>query len=271
MLFVMGASGRVGGALIRALDQQAPIRCGGHAQGMTRFNVLDSGTYAAALDGVTSVFLMRPPQIATGSAFGPFLDACEARGIKRIAVLSVRGAENNPILPHHGMEQEVMRRNFDWTVLRPADFMQNLETVHRDDILTRDKIAVPAGRGASAFVDVADIGAIAAKVLMECGHAGKGYTLTGPEALSFAQVACIMTDVLKRVITYDPPSIPQFIVRRRANGTPLSMALVMTALYSVQRLGGAAQVTDEVACLLGRSAGDLRSYIFRQRALWERY
>lgn len=47
------------------------------------------------------------------------------------------------------------------------------------------------------------------------------------------------------------------------------MALVMTALYSVQRLGGAAQVTDEVANLLGRPATDLYSYVVRKRALWE--
>ena len=269
MLFVMGASGRVGGALVHALDGRLPLRCAGRGPGGVPFDLLDPATFDAALDGVTSVFLMRPPQIASGAAFRPFLDACTARGIARMAVLSVKGAERNRVLPHHGMEQEVMRRGFEWTMLRPADFMQNLETVHRADIRERGQIAVPAGRGASAFIDVADVGAVAAKVLTEDGHAGHGYTLTGPEALTFTQVARIMSEVLCRQITYAPPWIAQFIARRRQEGTPLGMALVMTALYSVQRFGGAAEVTDDLIRLLGRPAGDLRSYVARRRTVWQ--
>lgn len=269
MLFVMGASGRVGGALVRALDGRLPLRRAGRGPGEVPFDLLDPATFDATLDGVTSVFLMRPPQIASGAAFRPFLDACAARGIARMAVLSVKGAETNRVLPHHGMEQEVMRRGFDWTMLRPSDFMQNLETVHRDDIRKRGRIAVPAGKGASAFIDVEDVGAVAAKVLTEDGHGGIVYTLTGPEALTFAQVARIMSEVLGRPITYAPPWIAQFIARRRAEGTPLGMALVMTALYSVQRFGGAAEVTDDVPRLLGRPAGGLHSYVARQRAAWQ--
>jgi len=269
MLFVMGASGRVGGALVSALDGRVPLRPAGRGPGMVPFDLLDKATFEAALDGVTSVFLMRPPQVASGAAFRPFLDACVDRGISRMAVLSVKGAETNRILPHHGMEQEVIRRGFDWTMVRPADFMQNLETVHREDIRARGRIAVPAGRGASAFIDVADVGAVAAKVLTEDGHARQGYTLTGPEALTFAQVAEIMSDVLDRPIRYDPPWVVQFIARRRAEGTPLGMALVMTALYSVQRFGGASALTDDVPRLLGRPAGDLRSYVARERAMWD--
>lgn len=265
----MGASGRVGGSLARALDGQVPLRRAGRGPGLTPFDLLDPTTFDAALDGVTSVFLMRPPQIASGAAFRPFLDACSSRNIGRMAVLSVKGAERNRILPHHGMEREVMRRGCDWTMLRPADFMQNLETVHRDDIRSRGRIAVPAGQGTSAFIDVEDVAAVAAKVLTEDGHAGQGYTLTGPEALSFTQVAGVMSEVLGRTITYDPPSILRFVSRRRAEGTPFGMALVMTALYSVQRFGGAAEVAGDVSRLLGRPAGDLRSYLVRQRALWQ--
>lgn len=269
MLFVMGSSGRVGGALIQALQGRLPIHCAGRGAGEVRFDLLDPATFDAALDGVTSVFLMRPPQIASGAAFRPFLDACVDRGISRMAVLSVKGAEKNPVLPHHRMEKEVMRRGFNWTMLRPADFMQNLETVHRDDIRELSRIAVPAGQGASAFIDVVDVGAAAAKVLTENGHGGRGYTLTGSEALTFTQVAHIMSQVLDRPITYAPPGVAQFIARRRAEGTPLGMALVMTALYSVQRFGGAAEITDDLPRLLERPASDLRSYVLRQRALWQ--
>lgn len=268
MLFVMGASGRVGGALVHALNGRIDLRRAGRGPGLTPFDLTAPSSFDAALDGVTSVFLMRPPQITTGAAFCPFLDACVARRIGRMVVLSVKGADSNRILPHYGMEQEVIARPFDWTMLRPADFMQNLETVHRDDIRLRNQIAVPAGRGASAFIDVDDIGSIAALVLMEAGHSEKGYTLTGPEALQFADVAAILTDVLGRPIRYAPPSLIRFIHTRRAQGIPLEMALVMTALYTVQRLGRAAEVTTDLPRLLGRPAGDLRSYVTRNAGLW---
>lgn len=266
----MGASGRVGGALVRALGADVPLRAAGRAPGMVLFDLTDPATFEAALDGVRAVFLMRPPQIAKGAAFRPFLDSCVARGIGRMVVLSVKGADTNRFLPHHEMEAEVMRRPFDWTMLRPADFMQNLETVHRDDIRLRDRIAVPAGRGASAFVDVADLGAVAAKVLTEDGHVGQGYSLIGPEALDFAQVAAVMTRVLGRPIRYDPPSIPRFIHQRMAQGDPLGITLVMTVLYTVQRLGRAAEVTADLPRLLGRPPGDLHAYVARNAGLWAR-
>lgn len=264
----MGASGRVGGALARALDGRVPLRRAGRGAGMTKFDLTDPRTFDAALDGVSSVFLMRPPQIARGAAFRPFLEACMARGIQRMVVLSVKGADRNRVLPHNAMEHEVKIRGFDWTMLRPADFMQNLETVHRDDIRLRDEIAVPAGGGASAFVDVEDVGAAAAQVLVEDGHSGRGYTLTGPEALTFEQVADVLSEVLGRRIRYRPPSVPAFIRSRMAEATPFGMALVMTALYSVQRAGGAAEVTEELPRLLGHPATDLRTYVARASSAW---
>jgi uncharacterized protein YbjT (DUF2867 family) len=269
MLLIMGASGRVGGALAKVLEgQQTPMRLAGRRPDMVPFDLLDPETFDAALQGVTAVFLMRPPQIARGEAFRPFLDACVERGIRRMVVLSVKGAESNRVLPHHAMEQEVINRPFDWTMLRPGDFMQNLETVHREDIRIRDRIAVPAGRGKSAFLDVEDIGAAAALVLAGQGHEGRGYTLTGPEALSFDQVAAILSDTLGRTIAYSPPSVPGFVRARMSQGTPFGMALVMTALYSVQRFGGAAEVTGDLPLLLGRPAGDLANYVTRNAAIW---
>lgn len=161
-----------------------------------------------------------------------------------------------------------MARGFDWTMLRPADFMQNLETVHRGGLRRRSEISVPAGNGRSAFVDVADVAAVAAKTLLEPGHSQRGYTLTGPEALSFHQIAQILSDVLGRPIRYRPPGVLRFIRDQHSEGVPLGMALVMTALYTVQRLGRADGLTDDVLRLLGRPPSDFRGYAERTKAIW---
>lgn len=269
-ILITGASGRVGGALARQLAGRVDTRLTGRGEGRVPLDFLDPATFDAALDGCEAMFLLRPPQIASGKAFAPFLDAALRRGVHRVVLLSVKGAENNPLLPHQALEQEVMERPFRWTMLRPADFMQNLETVHLEDIRDRSRIAVPAGSGRSAFIDVEDVAAVATATLLEDGHEGQGYTLTGPEALSFADAAAVLSDELGRPIRYLPRSIPRFIAEQVAGGTPAGMALVMSALYTVQRLGLAAEVTGEVERLCDRPATTLRAYVRRQAALWQR-
>jgi nucleoside-diphosphate-sugar epimerase len=77
---------------------------------------------------------------------------------------------------------------------------------HTSDIRDRDEICVPAGRGATAFVDAVDVGAVAAAALLDpAGHRCRAWTITGPEALNYAQVAAILSQILGRPICYSRP------------------------------------------------------------------
>jgi uncharacterized protein YbjT (DUF2867 family) len=267
---VTGASGRVGGAVVRALAGRARVLPAGRDPGPAgvRLDLEERSTFAAALAGVNAVFLMRPPAMTRPRAFAPFLDAAVEAGVGRLVFLSVRGVDRVPLLPHHGIEQEVRARPFAWTMLRPADFMQNLETVHRASIARCDEIAVPAGRGRSAFVDVADVGAVAALALTEPGHEGRAHELTGAEALDFHAVAATLSEALGRRVRYRPTSVPRFVWEHCRGGTPVPMALVMSALYTAQRLGLAEGVTNGVERLLGRPPGTLGAYAASRREAW---
>ena len=242
-----------------------PVREGREA---VAFDFGDRATYRAALQGVEAVFLMRPPRMARGGEVAPFLDAALGAGVERVVALSVKGAGEAKVLPHHAMEREVRERGFAWTMLRPADFMQNFETEHRRGLVEDDEIALPAGDGASALVDVRDVGAVGALALTENGHAGRAYTLTGPDALTFAEVADILSDVLGREIAYRHVSGPRFVWERTQAGEALPKVLVMSALYTAQRLGRAAGVTRTVAELLERPATDFRTYAEREADVW---
>ena len=161
--------------------------------------------------------------------------------------------------------------------------MQNLETVHRNVLCTHSEIPVRAGKGRLAFIDVCDVAAVAAKVLRYPGHVGRGYTLTGPAALSFEDIAGILSDGLGP-IQYRPSGVWRFVRDKQAEGMPFGMALgmpfgialgmpfgmalVMAALYTVQRTGHAAEVTGDVARIPGRAPTDFRSYAQRQKAAW---
>lgn len=232
----------------------------------------DAGTFDAALSGVGRVLLVRPPQLAdVDKQFGPFIDAMKRAGVGQVVFLSLQGVENNSLTPHHKIEKLIVESELPFTFLRPSFFMQNLSTTHRDEIRLRDEIFVPAGNGRTSFVDVRDIGAVAALALTSSTgeHLHKGYELTGSEALTYGEVAAILTTTLGRKITYRDPSVLRFIWQKwRQEGTSLGFTLIMVALYTVSKLGKAAGLTKETERLLKRPPITFRQFAADYRTVW---
>ena len=274
LILVTGATGRTGGAVVDALRGRAAVRAASRratpvkGAEAVRLDYADPATHAPALESVRRLFVLHPPGVPLARVTA-FLDAAVAAGVRRAVVQSVRGAEESRVLPHRRTEAAVRERFPEWTVLRPADYMQNLADVHRAAIRDHGEIAVPAGEGRSPFIDVADVGAVGALALTEDGHAGEGYALTGLDALTFGEVAVALSDVLGRPIRYRSPAVPRFVWEQvRRYDRPVPMALVMSALYTTQRLGRAGDVTHEVERLLGRPATPLRAFAERERDAW---
>lgn len=304
-ILVTGATGNVGRPLVRAL------LAGGHAvralatdparaaavlgaEGGERLSVArlsfarlsfarldfgDPATFAAAFGGAEALFLMRPPAIGDAAVVVRALEAARAGGVRRVAFLSVQGAERNPVVPHHAIERHLLRAAADDgafapTLLRPAFFMQNLSTTHAADVRERGELFVPAGDGRTAFVDARDVGAAAARVLGARGaeaaaHAGRGYTLTGREALTYDEVAEILTRVLGRRIVYARPGALRFYRAMRRRGHPRGFAAVMVALYTTARLGLAGELSPELEQLLGRAPTGLATFARDHAAAWQ--
>lgn len=275
MLFVMGATGRMGGAVLRHGTRRvrAGTRSGAPVDGAAetvRFDLDDTQSFPAALADCAALFVMRPPPTTSRAPFERLMDAARQAGVRHVVCASVYGAGTSRVLPHRHMEAAVRASGLPHTFLRPADFMQNLADVHGDAIRRTGEIAVPSGRGRSAFVDTEDIGRACAAVLAApTQHDGRGYDLTGPEALSFGEVAEIMTRVIGRSIRYRPISVPGFVLREFQQGRSASMAFVMAALYTVQRVGRAAPVLPDIERLTGRPATSLADYVARDRSAFD--
>jgi uncharacterized protein YbjT (DUF2867 family) len=178
-----------------------------------------------------------------------------------VTYLSALGAERNALIPHHRIERHLQRSGLPYAFLRASFFMQNLHEVHARDVIERDEIFVPAGEGATSFVDARDVASVAAATLLESGHRNVAYDLTGPAALTYHEVAAVFADVLGRPITYADPSIPAFLRRMRSRGLPWGYVLLLVVIYTTARLGLAGRVTGDIERLLGRPPRDLRDYV----------
>lgn len=279
MILVTGANGNVGQAVARELRaQDADLRLAvrspaGGAVDAVAFDFTDPTTWSRTFEGARSMFLMRPPAIGNVTRdLLPAIAVARAAGVEHVVFLSLQGAERNKVVPHAAVETWLRRSGMSWTFVRASFFHQNLSTTHVSDVRDRDEILVPAGRGATAFVDAEDVGAVAATALLDREtHRDRAWTVTGPRALTYEQVARVLSTELGRPIHYRRPGIPRYV--RHAHRTlemPWAMVAVTTAIYTATRLGLAAGLTGDVHTVLGRDPIDFASFAHRERGVWSR-
>lgn len=235
-----------------------------------RFDYLDRGTWDGALSGCDFVFLLRPPPLGDmATTLNPFVDAAYRAGVRHVVFLSVAGADRMRWVPHRAVEQHLATTGSAWTLLRPGFFAQNLEDAYRRDVVEDGRLYVPAGRGRVAFFDVRDAGDVTARVLAEPeAFRGRALTLTGPVALTFAEVAALLTSALGRTIRYVPASVLGYAwhLRRRRDLSWMQIA-VQIVLHVGLRRGDAEAVDPTVRAVLGRDPTPLEAYLSRVGAV----
>lgn len=281
-VLVVGASGNVGSATLRALRQRGiDVRAGvtdparapfGSDVETVRLDVLEPATFSRAVQDIGGLFLLRPPPVSrVGPTLNALTDAALAAGVDHVVFSSVAGAESNRLVPHHRVERHLHDHAPSWTILRPGFFAQNLADAYRLDITHDDRIFVPAGDGSVAFIDTRDIGEVAATVFADPEpHRGKGYTLTGPRAVTFDEVASLLTDALGRTIRYTPAPVLSYARHLRGRGLPVAQVAVQTVLHVGLRKGDAQAVDPTLQRLLGHSSGTIEEYVLAHASLWRR-
>lgn len=265
-IFVSGSTGNIGSQVMHCLLTEGVAVVGKKS---FRFDFTDRSTWSDYLDGVTRVFLMRPPHISNIKRdMLPFLKHLKEIEIKQVLFLSVQGAENNKLIPHHKVEKYCMELDLPYTFIRPSFFMQNLTTTHLSEIRDEKMVFVPSGEGKTNFIDARDIGEIAAKLLLSDEHIEKAYTITGEQSYSHGEIARHLTEELGVEIRFISPNPFHFVLYHLRKGKKLSMALVMLALYSVVKLGNGDVSTDDSEAILQRKTRSLEDFIRDYRSLF---
>lgn len=267
MILVTGSTGNVGKEVVRELAAiNAPFRALAHSKAGAEMlqahgidvvfgDFVNRSSIQAALQGIERVFLLLPDSPARVSLERNFLEEAKQAGVKHIVKMSILGANSQsaaPILKWHGQgEQQLEASGLAYTHVRANWFMQDMLADQVQSIVQEGTIYQLHGEAPVSLVDVRDIGAAAARVLTESGHEGRVYEITGPEALTFSQIAEKLSAHLGRPVTYSRISNAMAWQNMVAASIPAWLAHNYLTLFQFHRQGCAAGVTGFVEILTG--------------------
>ena len=282
MILITGASGNVGKEVLKQLARTGiPVRAA--FQSASKAATAPSGveivtmdynqpeTLRTALKGVECVFLVGPPTSNLPAMERKAVDEIKRSEVPHIVKLSAMGGRAATFPRQHAdSEAYIESSGVSHTFLRPNGFMQNFVNYNAGTINSQSAFYGSQGEGKVSHIDIRDIAAVAVKVLTEDRHRGKTYALTGPEALSNARIAQVLSDDVGREIKYvDLPDEP-FKQALLAAGVPEWSANALVDLQRLYREGGASAVTRDVEQLLGHKPISFEQFSRDHRAAFQR-
>lgn len=282
MILLTGVTGKTGGETARQLVQKgarlrAIVRDAAKAADLASAgvelvvgDVADAATVRRALDGVEKAFILLPNGKRQRELELQFTDLAVAAGVKHLVKMSSMEAVADAKTPipqaHWAVEEHIRASGLPWTMVKPNFFMQNLLS-SAASIRTQQRFSLPMGKGTTGMADVRDIGAVCAEVLTGKGHAGKSYEITGPEVLTFDDVAERFSQVLGVKIEYVPMPMEVFRERMKNVLEPWHLDAVSQLFREIDEIG-LDHVTDTFRKLIGREPISLKRFIEDHRAVF---
>ncbi len=275
-ILVTGATGTVGSHLVALLRQRnvpvrAFVRDRDKATTMLGPDVElavgdfgDPGSLRTAMNGADQMYLAcgnHPLQVQWETAA---IDAAAAAGVRRIVKLSAIDAEiGSPVAfadAHGHIEAHLSARGVDHVLLKPTFNMMNLLGA-TDSVRQADAIFLPAAGAKVAMIDPRDIAEVAAVSLTSDGHDGRSYELTGPEAITFDDVAEQLSSVLGRSVGFVPVPDDAALAQLVGAGAPEWFATNLVTQFGLLRSGTQAEARDVVRVLTGREPRSVAEFL----------
>ncbi len=225
---------------------------------------------ASAFAGCDAVYLVAPTDRTDHLAvMQPLLQQAMGQGVRRIVLLSSSLLE--PGGPMMGEVHAWLTENApEWAVLRPSWFMQNFsEGPHAATIREEGIIYSATGTGRVGFIDAEDIAATAAACLTAETPLNSDVVLTGPEALSYDDIAVILTSALQRPIRHRSLDPAALIARFVAQGLPPDYAMTLTRMDVDIAAGVEDCITAGVAQVTGLPPKSFHHFAHRVGGTWK--
>ena len=257
-VLVIAAAGKTGRRVADLLEQQGISVRRGSRGGSPSFDWQTPDTWAQALAGMDAAYVVYTPDLAVPSAesdLTKFVKVAREAGLKKLVLLSGRGEPEA-----QRCELIVQNSGIAWTVVRAAWFSQNFSEGEFTDMVNAGQITLPNPDVQEPFVDVDDIAEVAAAAIMDSKHDSQVYEVTGPELLTFADVAAALSSATGRDINYIPLTQSEFSGGLEQAGVPKDFIDLLEYLFSRMASGDNAHTTDGVMRALGRPPKSFFAY-----------
>src|SRR5918998_2201468 len=267
-ILVTGVRGKTGVALAELLAARPGVEVRGGSsdpaavsvRGVrpTAFSWDDPSGWAAATDGVDAVYVVRPERADAPDLVAALL--AETPRDARIVLLSAQDADSYaPGSWTLRVEQAVRESGHAWTVLRPSVFTQVFTDprYYGDEIAQHGRLPFPGGGAGVAWIDARDIAAVAERALLDEGHDGRIYELTGPEAITLPRTADVLSHALGRPVSHVEITIADAVAEIPEGFERDEFVWTFERLHD----GVFSGVTDAVEHVTGRPARTLASFL----------
>jgi uncharacterized protein YbjT (DUF2867 family) len=270
-VWVEGGTGKAGRRVVAALAaagvavRAASRHPGSPSPGVTpvRFDWYDPATWRSSLGEAEALFLKGLDTDDNASEVMARFVATAANA-RRLVLMSAMGVDRAPVeTPRRAVELTVQDSGRQWTILRPNWFLQNFdedEWVFARALRERGELYASAGEAKVSFLDTRDLADAAVTVLIRNGHHGRGYTLTGPESVTFGHVAQVLGQAANRPLRHVDATLAQHREHFVSSGRPDAWVEHMMHLFALVRGGVFTPVTDDLQRLTGRPARTLQAY-----------
>jgi ergot alkaloid biosynthesis protein len=270
---VIGATGTTGSRVVsQLLAAGHPVKAASRRTGRREdtaqsvpFDWNDPATFDEALDGVDRVYVIPPLGSREPAAVMlPFLRLSRAAGVRRAVLLSSSAIPCGG--PATGQVHQALPDLFDeWAVLRPSWFMQNFtgDHLHAQSIREDGTLLTATGAGRVGFVDADDIAAVAVHALTTPQAPNTDLVITGPQALSYDDIAAVITEVTGTSVTHRRLTYEQ-MRDRLASDMPQEYAAMLAGMDRAIAEGSEDRTTDTVLRLTGRPPRSFRAFAERE-------
>lgn len=256
---VIGGSGKTGRRVIDRLNALGHEVCGVSRSTSPSFDWKDDSNWAEVLEGVKALYVTYYPDLSVPGAsdhIRAILSVAKTVGVERIVLLSGRGEEEAQLC-----ERLVLNSSIPATIVRCGWFNQNFSESFFKDLMIGGTLAVPNANVGEGYVDADDIADVATAALTEDGHEGQIYQLSGPELLTFRDVAKIWTEVTGRRTEVVDVSREEFVAGLEAAHLPPSIVELVDYLFNEVLDGRNSTLGDGVQRALGRPPRDFQSFL----------
>lgn len=259
-VLVLGGTGKTGKRIVERLEKLGHhVRIGSRSANPA-FDWGHPAAWPKVLEGIESVYITYQPDLAVPGAkeaVAALTKVAKAQGVKKLVLLSGKGE-----VEAERCEQIVLGSGIDSTVIRASWFNQNFSESFFLPPIQSGVVALPFSHLGAPYVDADDLADVAVNLLLNEGHQGRIYELTGPRLWNFEEIVAAIATETGRDLKFVPISLQAFVDALTAQGVPADVVWLMEYLFTEVLDNPSNQVvTQDIERLLGRPPIDFLQYV----------